>query len=35
LNAIVTGSLDTGAVQVALLNVTCSGDGSVNVPLAR
>ena len=35
LNAIVTGSLETGAVQVALLNATCSGSGSVNVPFVR
>ena len=33
LNVIVTGSLDTGAVQAALLNSTTSGDGSANVPL--
>ena len=35
LNAIVTGSLDTGAVHVALENETSSGDGSENAPLTR
>ena len=35
LNEIVTDSFDTGAVQLDLLNATCSGSGSVNVPLAR
>ena len=35
LNAIVTASLATGAVQVDFEIETCSGDGSVNAPLAR
>ena len=35
LNAIDTGSLETGAVHVVLLNVTSSGDGSENAPLVR
>ena len=35
LNAIVTGSLETGAVQVALLKETSSGEGSANAPLVR
>ena len=35
LNAIVTGSLETGAVHVALLKETSSGDGSANAPLVR
>ena len=35
LNAIVTGSLETGAVQLALLKETSSGSGSANVPLVR
>ena len=35
LNAIVTGSLDTGADHVLLENATCSGSGSVNAPLLR
>ena len=31
----VTASLDTGAVQAAFENETCSGDGRLNVPLVR
>ena len=35
LNVIVTGSLETGAVQVVFDSETCSGEGSENVPLTR
>src|SRR4051794_28659458 len=34
-NVMATGSFDTGAVHVALLNSTRSGSGSENAPLVR
>src|ERR1700742_3593023 len=35
LKPIVTGSLDTGALQLVLDRLIASGSGSVNAPLAR
>ena len=35
LNAIATGSLETGPVHAAFESVTCSGSGRLNAPLVR